>query len=67
VGNGETAASFLEHVQRAVAKIYSYMSVRIKGFGKKLAADIRVEEVEVAAEDFLVVELRSSKEGKWFL
>lgn len=42
------------------------MNVRIKGFGKRLDEERRLEEVEIAVEDFLVVELRE-KSRKWFL
>lgn len=38
----QSVDAFLEHVQRGVAKAYSVMSMRIKGFGKKLDVGLRL-------------------------
>jgi ubiquitin carboxyl-terminal hydrolase 4/11 len=66
ISGDETVESFLAHVQKASEKLYSYMSLRIKGFGKKLSNETRVEELEMGGGDFLVVELKE-KDRKWFL
>jgi ubiquitin carboxyl-terminal hydrolase 4/11/15 len=56
----------LKHISKAVEKLYSLYHVRIKGFGKKLDNDCRIEDVKLEEGDYFVAEIKE-KGKKWFL
>jgi hypothetical protein len=66
VSKRETTEQLLKHISTAVEKLYSIYHVRIKGFGKKLDNDCRIEDIKLEEGDYLVAEIKE-KGKKWFL
>lgn len=66
ISKDEGIEGFFNHVFKATEKLYSYMNLRIKGFGKKLSNEVKIEELSMEEGDFFVVELKE-RDRKWFL
>lgn len=58
VSKNETTDQLLSHISSAIQKLYSIYHIRIKGFGKKLDNDCRIEDVKLEEGDYFVAEIK---------